>query len=75
MELSCEVYYPSEKTKDKAHIKNRSDLDLKVNKDYEGFWADIASELHWFKKWENVMDDSGKPFYKWFTGGETNISY
>ena len=42
----------------------------------EGFWAGLAeSELHWFRKWDQVLDDSGAPFYKWFVGGRTNMSY
>jgi acetyl-CoA synthetase len=73
--LNGEVYYPSERTKNKAFIKDRKELDLKAKSDYQGFWADFAGELHWFKKWDKVLDDSAKPFYKWFTGGETNISY
>lgn len=73
--LSGEVFYPSEKTKVKALVKDRSVIDAKAAKDPSGFWADYASELHWFRKWDKVMDDSGKPFYKWFLGGETNIAY
>ena len=62
--LSGEVYFPSEKTKDKAFVKDRSVLDIKAKKDYTGLWADFADELHWFKKWDKVLDDSEKPFYK-----------
>ncbi len=39
----------------------------------EQFWADMASELEWFQPWEKVLDDSNKPFFKWFVGGKTNI--
>ncbi len=73
--LTGEVFYTSEETRNKAHIKDRAVLDLKAKKDYKKFWADIAGDLHWFKKWDEILDDSEKPFYKWFTGGETNISY
>ena len=41
----------------------------------EKFWGDVASELHWFKKWDSVLDESEKPFFKWFAGGKTNIAY
>lgn len=41
----------------------------------ESFWADMASELHWFKRWDRVLNDDNPPFYKWFEGGTTNISY
>ncbi len=43
--------------------------------DPEGFWAEAAEELHWFKRWDRVKDDSEKPFFKWFVGGKTNIAY
>lgn len=44
-------------------------------KDYEAFWERAAEELHWFKRWEQVLDESEAPFYKWFVGGEINITY
>jgi acetyl-CoA synthetase len=43
--------------------------------DPESYWADQASQLHWFKPWESVLDRSDAPFYKWFNGGKTNIAY
>jgi propionyl-CoA synthetase len=44
-------------------------------KDPAGFWGPIAEECHWYKKWDTVLDDSNKPFYRWFVGGETNTCY
>jgi propionyl-CoA synthetase len=41
----------------------------------QAFWAEIAEDIHWFKKWEQVLDDSRPPFYRWFSGGETNTCY
>jgi acetyl-CoA synthetase len=43
--------------------------------DWQGWWARQASELHWSKPWDTVLDDSNPPFYKWFVGGELNVSY
>ena len=43
--------------------------------DPEAWWAEQAEQLHWFDKWERVLDDSNPPFYKWFTGGTLNVSY
>jgi len=31
--------------------------------------------ITWSKKWGKVLDDSNKPFYRWFTGGEMNTCY
>jgi Acyl-coenzyme A synthetases/AMP-(fatty) acid ligases len=43
--------------------------------DYRELWAKVAKELEWFKPWDIVLDDSDKPFYKWFVGGELNACY
>ena len=44
-------------------------------RDPEKFWGRIAEELHWFQKWERVLDDTETPFYKWYVGGKTNLSF
>jgi propionyl-CoA synthetase len=43
--------------------------------DPEGFWAEAADNIDWYKKWNRVLDDSNKPFYRWFAGGELNTCY
>ncbi|MBW2265277.1 MAG: acetate--CoA ligase [Deltaproteobacteria bacterium] len=57
---------------------NPNDYDEAVQKgryDLEGFWEDAAQDIHWFKKWDTVLDRSDAPFFKWFKGGKTNIAY
>lgn len=39
------------------------------------FWGEAAEALQWEKKWDTVLDDTGKPFYRWFAGGEMNTCY
>jgi acetyl-CoA synthetase len=41
----------------------------------EDYWADIASELHWFTPWSSVFAWTTKPFFTWFAGATTNICY
>ncbi|MBN1829881.1 MAG: propionyl-CoA synthetase [Deltaproteobacteria bacterium] len=41
----------------------------------DSFWAKAAEDVRWVKKWEKVLDESGKPFYRWFTGGLLNTCY
>ena len=43
--------------------------------DPNAFWAEAAEDCHWYKKWDQVLDDSNKPFYRWFVGGEINTCY
>ena len=73
--LSGEVYYPSKEIIEKAHIKDWDALNEYATNNNEAFWEERANELHWFEKWNKVLDDSEKPFYKWFVGGKTNIAY
>jgi propionyl-CoA synthetase len=44
-------------------------------KDPDGFWGEAGESVHWYKKWDKVLDDSNKPFYRWFKGGEINTAY
>ncbi|MBX2845923.1 MAG: acetate--CoA ligase [Saprospiraceae bacterium] len=41
----------------------------------EAFWAGIASEFYWRKKWDKVLEwDFTKPEVNWFQGGKLNIT-
>ncbi|PYS97765.1 MAG: acetate--CoA ligase [Acidobacteria bacterium] len=60
-----------------AHVKSFEEykrLYDEAAKDPEAFWAKQAEEIHWFKKWDTVLEWN-EPFAKWFVGGELNISY
>ena len=50
-----------------AHAQSLSDPD--------GFWGKAAEDCHWEKRWDKVLEDSSKPFYRWFSGGEMNTCY
>lgn len=72
--LTGEVYYPTKDIINYAHAKCES-LYSSAEKDPIRFWEKEAENLHWFTKWDKVLDDSNKPFYKWFSGAKTNIAY
>jgi len=48
-------------------------LSRRADEDPEGFWAEIAGELEWTKKWNRVLDWK-LPDAKWFVGGTLNAS-
>jgi len=39
------------------------------------FWADAAQKISWSKPWNEVLDDSNKPYYRWFSGAKLNTCY
>jgi acetyl-CoA synthetase len=60
-----------------AHIKSFDDYEqlyAEAAKDPAAFWAKQAEDLHWFKKWDTVLEWN-EPFAKWFVGGKLNIAY
>ncbi len=73
--LSGEVFFPSDEVLRNVHVRDWEKMSAEADGDLEGFWSKEAKELHWFEPWDKVLDDSNKPFYKWFTNGKTNIVY
>jgi len=45
-----------------------------AERDFEGFWAEQAEQLTWFKKWDTVLEWK-PPWVKWFLGGTINASF
>src|ERR1700692_4366801 len=43
--------------------------------DPEGFWGEAAEDVHWFRRWDRVLDRSRDPLSSWFVGGVTNTCY
>jgi acetyl-CoA synthetase len=61
----------------KAHISSLEQYETLYKEsvaDPEKFWATVAEDLHWFKKWDRVLDWN-LPVAKWFVGGKFNLSY
>ena len=71
--MNSDLYHPSSETVDAAHIKDYDTIYRRSITDREGFWEEEASKLEWYQKWDKVLDDSKKPFFKWFSGGKINI--
>jgi acetyl-CoA synthetase len=71
------VFPPPPKFAEQAYIKSMAELEslrAEASADPEGFWARMAEELHWFKKWDAVLKWQ-PPHAEWFVGGKLNISY
>ena len=72
--LDIERFPPSAEFREHA-LLNDPAIYEEAERDWQGWWVKQAEELHWFKKWDTVLDDSNPPFYKWFVGGQLNVSY
>jgi len=71
------VFKPSDSFSGRAHIQSLQAyeaLSKRAAENPEAYWSEIASDLHWFEKWNTVLEWE-LPFSKWFVGGKTNMAY
>ena len=73
------LFKPNYRDSKKSHIRDMTSYkeiyERSVN-DPEGFWAEQAERLDWYKKWDKVADnDLARAQIKWFEGGKLNVSY
>ena len=71
------VFPPPSEFSAHAYVKSFEEYEKLYNEaaaDPEAFWAKQAEELHWFKKWDTILEWN-EPFAKWFVGGKINVSY
>jgi len=72
--LNVERFDPPASFSENALLNDPSIYE-RAAEDPEAWWAEQAEALHWFRRWDTVLDDSNPPFYKWFQGGTLNVSY
>ena len=72
------VFPPSEAVVKAARVSGMAAYNAlckEAEDDFEGFWARHAKEnLVWAKPFTQVLDESNKPFYRWFADGQLNAS-
>ncbi len=66
------TFPPSANFRDQANVKDPGIYE-RADKDFEGFWAQQASELEWIRQWDRVLEWKS-PDAKWFVGGKLNAS-
>ena len=67
------AFEPTAALREQANINDPSVYE-RAQKDPEGFWAEAAGSLDWFKPWDRVLEWK-PPIAKWFAGGKINVSY
>src|SRR5712692_115058 len=65
------VFEPSAEFRNRA-LWNDEGIYEQAAADPEAFWAEQAAALHWFEKWDRVMDWN-PPWVTWFSGGEVTV--
>ena len=78
-----EFYYPPQALAENSNImayareKGFANVDELYDwsiQNREQFWGEMAMRFcDWYQPWQEVLDESEKPFFKWFTGGKINV--
>ena len=71
------IFEPYQPFSQKAHIQTMRDYQALYDQARENpdhFWSECAQKLHWFQKWNQVLEWD-PPHAKWFMNGKTNVSY
>ena len=72
-------FCPSSEFSENAHISSMEQYQKLYQESIEdpaGYWSKQAERLHWYKKWDDVVDfDFVDANIKWFSGGKLNVSY
>jgi len=55
-------------------VANDEGIYEEADREPEAFWERAAGDLHWFRRWDQVLDWN-LPDARWFTGGRTNIAF
>jgi len=69
------LYYPSTKFIAQANMTDEEIYDRFSLDNFPNYWKEYADLLTWYKYWDEILDTSDAPCYKWFKGGLLNASY
>jgi len=72
------IFGPPAALSRRAYVKSLAEYEeiyKRSIEDPQGFWAEKAGQLEWFKKWDEVTGgDFSRGVIRWFTGGKLNAS-
>jgi acetyl-CoA synthetase len=70
-----ELYYPSTKFIAQANMTDEKIYDRFSLDNFPNCYKEYADLLTWYEYWDEILDTSDAPCYKWFKGGKINASY
>jgi acetyl-CoA synthetase len=70
-----EYYHPSPSFIAQANLVDDTIFDRFSLDNFPDCYTEFAELLTWYKYWDEVLDTSDAPCWKWFKGGKLNASY
>ncbi len=69
------LYHPSTKFIAQANMTDEDIYDRFSLDNFPNCFKEYADLLTWYEYWDEILDSSDAPCYKWFKGGKLNASY
>ena len=69
------VIYPSPEFIGQANMTDPTVYDRFSLDNFPNCYKEYADLLDWYEYWDEILDTSDAPCYKWFKGGKINASY
>lgn len=70
-----EYYHPSPSFIAQANLTDETIFDRFSLDNFPDYYTEFADLLTWYKYWDEVLDTSDAPCWKWFKGGKLNASF
>jgi acetyl-CoA synthetase len=70
-----QYFYPTTKFIAQANMTDEKIYDRMSLDNFPYYWKEYADLLTWDKYWDEMLDSSDAPCYRWFKGGLLNASY
>ncbi|MBF0302548.1 MAG: acetate--CoA ligase [Desulfamplus sp.] len=70
-----DYYHPSTKFIGQANVTDPAIYERFSLDNFPDCFTEYAEMLTWYKYWDQVLDTSDAPCWKWFKGGKINASY
>ena len=68
-------FYPPRDFVAQANMTDESIYDRFSLDNFPNCFKEYADLLDWYEYWDEILDTSDAPCYKWFKGGKINASY
>jgi acetyl-CoA synthetase len=68
-------YYPSTEFIAQANMSDKGIYDRFSLENFPNCFKEYADLLTWYEYWDEILDTSDAPCFKWFKGGKINASY
>ncbi len=70
-----QYFHPPTKFIAQANLTDETIFQRFSLENFPWYWKEYADMLTWYKYWDEILDTSDAPCFKWFRGGLINASY